>query len=142
MPIFRMAQTLIRYLPDILSFPLEAPGTYPITCVMVHHPIFSADDSVSLASWLLEEISRGHMPVWPSTPRYAARIVEGMAFLHGTRREEVMAALSTVPWSAVLDWDRLLAPVRALDAGSAGIAQLSASSSPAFSTFALASLSS
>jgi hypothetical protein len=111
---------------------------------MVHASIFSAEDSVSLATWLLEEISRGHIPVWPSTPRYAARIVEGMAVLHGTRRGEVMAALPTAPPSSVLDWDDLLAPVRRLDAGFSRTCedQSPAFSSAAFSTVARASLSS
>lgn len=78
--------------------------------------MFSAEDPVSLAAWLLEEISRGLVPVWPSTPRYAARIVDGLVELHRTRAHDVMTALPTAPHGSVLDWQALFAPLHGLDA--------------------------
>lgn len=83
---------------------------------MTAFPIFSRDDPVSLATWLLEEVSRGLLPVWPSTQLFAVRIVAGLTSLHAVRRSEVMNALPTAPESAVVDWDMLLAPLYAMDA--------------------------
>ncbi len=79
-------------------------------------PFFSAEDPTSLAGWLLEEISRGMVPVWPSTRPYAERMVEGLCRLHSTRRREVMTAVGIAPDASPLDWMTLLSPVVVMDA--------------------------
>lgn len=95
-------------------------GTPSYNEIMTPMPFFSAEDPVSLAGWLLEEISRGMIPVWPSTRPYAERMAEGLAMLHPTRRREVMEAVEVAPDVSHLDWSSLLAPILIMD-GSAGI---------------------
>lgn len=79
-------------------------------------PFFSAEDPASLAGWLLEEISRGMHPVWPTTRRYAERMVQGLSMLHATRRDDVMCAIRAAPEHGHLDWPSLLDPIVAMDA--------------------------
>jgi hypothetical protein len=72
---------------------------------------FGSDDPASLASWLLDEISRGMVPVWPSTRRCADRIAVGLGALREGRRLEVDRAVSLAPTGGSLDWSELLAAV-------------------------------
>jgi len=68
---------------------------------------------VPFASRLLDERARGMVPVWPTTERYADRLVEGLEALRETRGPEVFAAIADAPKDTNLDWPaRLSALIR------------------------------
>jgi len=59
---------------------------------------------LALARRLLDDIERGLLPVWPTTDRYADRMVEGLEQISVTRRTEVLRAIMLAPENAVIDW--------------------------------------
>lgn len=63
---------------------------------------------IALANRLLDERARGMVPVWPTTDRYADRLVEGLEELLETRGTEVFAAIATAPTETTLDWPERL----------------------------------
>lgn len=65
----------------------------------------------SLAARLLDEIGRGMIPVWPSTERYADRLLEGLMELRNTRGREVYRAVVLAPRDTQIDWREQLRPL-------------------------------
>ena len=65
----------------------------------------------ALAARLLDEIARGMMPVWPTTERYADRLVEGLMELRDTRGREVYRAVVMAPENCAIDWRERLKPL-------------------------------
>lgn len=66
---------------------------------------------VALATRLLDEIGQGMLPVWPSTERYADRLLEGLMELRGTRGREVYRAVVLAPRDTQIDWRERLRPL-------------------------------
>lgn len=79
----------------------------------VRSPLMALIDTspAALAGTLLDEIERGMMPVWPTTDRYASRMVEGLTELRRTRPGEVYRAVVLAPVDTRIDWDGLLRTV-------------------------------
>lgn len=68
-------------------------------------------DPIDLAGQLLDEIERGHVPVWPTTVRYAERLVHGLEALLETRGRDVVRAVALAPVGTPLDWPSRLKPL-------------------------------
>ena len=64
-----------------------------------------------LAGHLLTEISKGQVPVYPTTERIAERLVTGLVALQETRPLEVHRAVLLAPRDGNLDWPDLMRPV-------------------------------
>ena len=73
--------------------------------------IAQAATPTGLASRLLDEIAGGMVPVWPTTERYADRLVEGFETLMERRGPEVIRAILQAPSDGPLVWSRILAPL-------------------------------
>jgi hypothetical protein len=73
-------------------------------------PLAALIDSspAALAGCLLDEIERGMVPVWPTTERYADRLVDGLIELRGTREREVHRAVLLAPLDTQIDWPERL----------------------------------
>jgi len=80
----------------------------------IRSPMAALLDSspLALARQLLDDIERGLLPVWPSTERYADRMVEGLEQISATRRTEVLRAVMLAPEHAVIDWRSRLDTLR------------------------------
>jgi hypothetical protein len=76
-------------------------------------PLASLVDNtpVRMATHLLDEIAWGMKPVWPTTERYADRLVEGLRALRETRGVEVVRAIVNAPDDAAIEWRRRLRPL-------------------------------
>lgn len=64
-----------------------------------------------MAARLLDEIAWGMKPVWPTTERYADRLVEGLLTLCETRGVEVVRAVISAPDDATIEWRLRLRPL-------------------------------
>lgn len=72
----------------------------------IRSPLLSLGNAepAALAGRLLDEIEGGMVPVWPSTERYADRLVRGLEILQTTRGPSVLRAVVDAPRDTVLDW--------------------------------------
>lgn len=89
----------------------ETAGYILKSATMRIQSIFGNDSPRGLAVQLLSEIDRGLKPVYPSTPRHAARLVEGLAAMWDERPDDVTRAVLLAPRDGALDWRELMTPL-------------------------------